>query len=337
MKRVVVRDDVRESQIRPDRGFNEYIARLEADFGELLAEVELVPLAACPACGSPEASLDFTKMGLEYQLCGRCETSYASPRPSMKDLDRFYATSQAIRFWNAYVMSEDTAPARLQYIFGPRATWVLETASVHQQDSGVMVDYFSKYPPFLEEISRRGQFQRVLAHKPAQDILSLLPEAAFEVAGELEDAAAGVATAFEVLERVFSPYAFLESVHRSLGADGLVFLTTLSISGFDLSLLRGRARSLLPPTHLTLPSYEGLQILMGRCGFEILELSTPGQLDVALVMDAVEKDATINLPPVIDSILLHRHERIHQAFQDFLQQANLSSHVWVAGRKRDQA
>ncbi len=334
MKRVVVRVDVRESQIRPESGFSTYISLLEEDFKHFLGSMNLVPLAACPACESSDSSPDFAKMGLEYRRCGRCQTSYATPRPSMEDLDRFYDQSEAIRYWTSYVMSKATAPARRQFIFGPRATWVLETSSIQGKETGVLVDFFSRYPAYLEEIVLRGRFAEILAHKPSLEVQGDLAEASYGQAGALEDSSIAVASAFEVLERLFDPFAFLEAVNRALEPGGLVFLTTVSISGFDLSLLRERARSLLPPTHLTLPSYEGIQILMDRSGFEVLELSTPGQLDVALVLDAVEKDPTIELPEVISSILLNREERIHEAFQDFLQQANLSSHVWVAARKR---
>ena len=332
MRRVIVSDDLREAQIRPESGFNSYIELLERDFKTFLASADLVQLPGCPACGHRDYQLDFIKMGIQYVECLRCRTCYASPRPTMEDLDRFYAQSEAIRYWNSTI-AQNTASARRQFIFSPRATWVIETASIHHQDQGILVDFYTKYPAYIEELAARGSFSNILVRKPAVSLGEVLDSRICTEADTLDDASVSGVSAFEVVERLFNPFSFLEHVNQILRPGGLIFITTLSISGFDLRLLRQRARNLLPPTHLTLLSYEGIQLLIQRSGFELLELSTPGRLDVALVLDALKRDPEIELPPVIDSILLRRGEHLHDAFQDYLQRANLSSHVWVVAAK----
>jgi hypothetical protein len=229
----------------------------------------------------------------------------------------------------------DTAPARRKYIFGPRATWVLETTSLYGDDRGSFLDVYPKYPLFMEEIHSRGSFSDIRVRHPMVEVESAIPSGACREVDSLGDGEVAVISAMEVIERLFDPFEFLQRVERALRPSGLIFLTTSTISGFDLRILRGRARNLLPPTHLTLPSYRGVQDLMKRAGFEIVELSTPGQLDVALVLDAVRRDPDIALPAVVDSILLRREAHVHEAFQDFLQRSNLSSHLWVAARKQD--
>lgn len=332
MRRVIVQEDLREAQIRPDSGFSHYIELLERDFVDFLKDLELVPLDACPACGSESAQPDFERMGVQYLECGRCRTTYVSPRPTREDLDRFYETSEAIQYWNAAV-AEDTAPARRKYIFGPRATWVLETTSFYGDEKGVFLDVYSKYPLFLEEIHSRGSFSEIQLRYPMVEFKPAFREQSYAEVDSLGDGDVAVISAMEVVERLFDPHGFMQRVKKALKPSGLVFLTTSSISGFDLRILRGKARNLLPPTHLTLLSYEGVQRLLERTGFELVELSTPGQLDVALVLDAVRRDPTMDLPPVVDSILLRREEQVQEAFQDFLQRSNLSSHLWVAARK----
>jgi SAM-dependent methyltransferase len=210
---------------------------------------------------------------------------------------------------------------------------VLETAGVHQQEDGHLVDFYTKYPAYLEELKTKGSFSRIFVRKPAVSVEELIASGGFEVVDAIDDGTISVVAAFEVIERLFDPLAFMQHIHRLLRPGGLVFLTTLSISGFDLSLLREKARNLLPPTHLTLPSYEGIHKLVERGGFSLVEFSTPGQLDVALVLDALQRDPDIALPPVIDSALRRRGENVHEDLQDFLQKANLSSHVWVAAQK----
>lgn len=333
MRRVVIQEDLREAQIRPDSGFSNYIELLERDFVAFLTDIDLVALDSCPACGSEETRPDFQRMGVQYLECERCRTTYVSPRPTREDLDRFYDSSEAIQFWNKTV-AEDTAPARRKYIFGPRASWVLETTGFYGDETGVFLDVYSKYPLFLEEIHTRGSFSDVQLRYPMVEFKPAFRETTYKEVDSLGDGNVAVISAMEVVERLFDPFGFMRRVQKALKPSGLVFLTTSSISGFDLRILRGQARNLLPPTHLTLLSYQGVQWLLERTGFEIVELSTPGQLDVAIVLDAIKRDAGIELPPVVDSILLRRGEQVHEAFQDFLQRSNLSSHLWVAARKK---
>jgi hypothetical protein len=333
VRRVIVHDDMRETQIRPDSGFTTYIEMLQRDFERFRSEATFVDLPSCPACGHTESEPDFVKMKVQYVSCLRCRTCYATPRPTLEDLDRFYAESEAIKYWHS-TLAENTAMARRQFIFGPRATWVLETASLHHKDEGVLVDFYTKYPAFLDEVAIRGRFSDILVRKPMVELGTALETKIVTEAKSLEEDHISVVSAFEVVERLFDPFTFLEHIHQILLPGGLVFLTTLSISGFDLNLLRQRARNLLPPTHLTLLSYEGAQILMERSGFDLVELSTPGQLDVALVLDAIKREPDIQLPQLFESVLLRRGPQVQEAFQDFLQQANLSSHVWIAAKKQ---
>jgi hypothetical protein len=250
----------------------------------------------------------------------------------MDDLDGFYASSEAIQYWNLTI-AQDTAPARRQFILSPRATWVLDTAGIHGQDQGACVDFYTKYPAYIEELAANAAFSKIMTRKPAVDLTKWYNAGTLEEVVSVDAMSVSVITAFEVLERLFDPFSFLNHLNEILLPGGLAFITTLSISGFDFRLLGGRARNLLPPTHLTLLSYEGIQFLVERSGFELLELSTPGRLDVALVLDALKRNPEMKLPPVIDAILLRRPEQVHEAFQDFLQRANLSSHVWVVAMK----
>jgi hypothetical protein len=84
------------------------------------------------------------------------------------------------------------------------------------------------------------------------------------------------------------------------------------------------------PEHLNLLSIRGLELLIDRVGMEVVELSTPGQLDIELVEQASKHDPTLILPRFIDYLIKERGDRAHQEFQAFLQKHRLSSHVRVA-------
>jgi hypothetical protein len=66
----------------------------------------------------------------------------------------------------------------------------------------------------------------------------------------------------------------------------------------------------------------------------VVELSTPGVLDVELVRQAVAHDPTIQLHPFFRDLLDRCPREAHEDFQEFLQKHRLSSHLRVAAVKR---
>lgn len=334
MKRVVVVDDLREFEIRPQDGFNEYTTLLERDVARIFGRERGVTLAACPACGTTDAEPAFEKLGFQYLRCRFCRSLYVSPRPTDEMLHTFYMESEAVEFWNS-TLAYRTADARRAHIFQPRVAWVVATAESHGCLRGTFVDYYPKYRAFLEGIAAMGRFEQHVVMSPWDFFPEGLVPGGFMALDSLPDGTASVLSALEVIERVHDLSALLGRLWALLGQGGLLFATTLTASGFDIQVLGPRARNLLPPTHLNVLTVEGVTTLMGRSGFEIRELSTPGQLDVELVLNALREEPTIELPVVIDDLFRRRDEHVQHVFQEFLQQACLSSHLRLVARKRE--
>lgn len=99
---------------------------------------------------------------------------------------------------------------------------------------------------------------------------------------------------FEVLEHVHNPLAFLKSLIRLVRPGGLVLVTTLCISGFDLQVLWDRSHHIAPPHHINFPSITGIRNLFTRAGAKSIEIPTPCKLDVDIVpnglLEQLEKD-----------------------------------------------
>lgn len=333
MKRVVVVDDLREFEIRPQNDFNEYIALLEHDITRIFGRERGVLLTGCPACETADASPAFEKLGFHYLRCSSCRSLYVSPRPTDEMLHTFYSESEAVGFWNS-TLARQTADARQEHIFQPRAAWIVATAESHGRLRGTFVDYQPKYRAFLEGIAAMGRFERCVAMSPWGFFLNGLVPEGFAALDSLPDGTASVLSVLEVIERAYNLSVLLGQLWALLEQGGLLFATTLTSSGFDIQVLGPRARNLLPPTHLNVLTVEGITTLLERCGFEIRELSTPGQLDVELVLNALREEPTVELPVVIDDLIRRRDEHVQQVFQEFLQQACLSSHLRLVARKR---
>ena len=69
--------------------------------------------------------------------------------------------------------------------------------------------------------------------------------------------------------------------------------------------------------------------LVERAGFRLVDLSTPGQLDIDIVANMVKENPLLPLPRFVDYLIKLCDENARQEFQRFLSANRLSSHVRV--------
>jgi hypothetical protein len=256
-----------------------------------------------------------------------------SPRPSGAALTEYYAHSRASRFRVEH-FSRDTAKARRYHLLQSHANWMGQLVDeTGNRDARAYADLNSYSPEIFDEMHGLGLFDTLYSIDPL-----LPPESAAQApvtTVAFDDAPVlGAVSAFEKVEHQFSPLALLERVRGRLAAGGLVFFTTRSITGFDLQILWDKTPYIFVPEHLNLLSVEGIATLVARAGYELIELSTPGQLDLQLVKHASEQDPSIQLPAFVRYLVDSRDRLAHDDFQAFLQKHRLSSHVRVAAKKQ---
>ena len=311
------------------------LARLRAtsieDARRFLLEPGHLDDVPCPGCGSGQGEAAFELHGFTYVCCGDCGSLYVSPRPTSSALARYYGESEASRLRVEYFTAE-SGGARLLHVLQSRVDWIVQVIERQQCDGSDFVDVGTVYPPFLDEMHSLGLFQNRYSADPPAGLVTMLDEKGVTI-GAPQTASALVATAFEQLEHQASPAAFIRRIHGMLAPGGVLFLTTRTITGFDLQVLWGRTPYIFVPEHMNLLSVEGLRAVMETAGFDLVELSTPGQLDVELVVDAVREDPKIELPRFVRYLVEHRSADTLADFQAFLQRNRLSSHVRIAARK----
>ena len=116
--------------------------------------------------------------------------------------------------------------------------------------------------------------------------------------------------------------------------NGVLFLTLNSGSGFEYQVLGRDSHRLVPPSRLNLLTIETVENILLKHGFEFIDLSTPGKLDVDIVLKTLQDDYSVPMSGFVSYILKKRGPLVWESLQQFLQSNNLSSFLRIAARKK---
>ena len=331
---------MKEADIRPLDLFNKFIELSIADIENFFSDKTPFIDVSCPGCDSKDAEEGLIKYGFRYLICTNCGSLYCSPRPNLSQLESFYQTAKSVEFWASHFYQE-TSEARRKMMFRPRAQLAL-IISVRNNDINtgpVLVDVGSGYGMLLDEAQATGQFADVVGIEPNKEFASLCIQRGFKVINKYaedlqsDDISAHVATCFEVLEHVYSPYKFLTSIRKGLCVGGRLLLTTLTATGFDIQVLWEDSKSITPPHHLNIMSVDGIRRLMERSGYRVIKIETPGELDLDIVVNTYRESEGIQRSRFVNLLMSQDNDQINDAFQRFLQQNLLSSHIRVVAER----
>lgn len=331
---------MKEIDIRPADLFNEFLKLSVDDINTFFADKSLFKHVRCPGCDSNVSHHGLTKYDFTYLQCLECGSLYCSPRPNIGQLEEFYQNAKSVEFWATHFYQE-TADARKKLMFRPRAMLAADLFSenVWIDQDVELLDIGSGYGMFLDEVKRIGKFNSIVGIEPNKQFAQICRERGFHIINKYaeditaDDVSANIATCFEVLEHVYDPCTFLRKVQKALCVGGKLLLTTLTANGFDIQVLWQHSKSLTPPHHLNILSVEGMRHLFERSGYRILEIETPGKLDVDIVLNAYKENNFISESRFVNLLIAQNNEKTNNAFQRFLQQNNLSSHIQVVAER----
>lgn len=328
-----------ESEIRPDELMRTQAEKYAEDVRWLLARKREFVTVSCPACGGDRSQREFEKYKLSYRRCSTCRTVYVSPRPSLALLEEYYANSQNYAYWTERVFPASEA-ARREKIFVPRVERLLEICKRLGVGLDCLLEVGAGFGIFCDEVVRRRAFARTIAVEPTPGLARRCRSRGLEVIEQpiakvdLGAATVDVMASFEVIEHLFSPREFLEQSQRLLTPGrGILVLTCPNVDGFDVGLLGARS-STFDTQHLNYFHPGSLSGLLASVGFEVLEVQTPGELDAELVRKAILSGEYTTDLPFLRKVLIDEWPRLGQPFQEFLSRNLLSSHMWVAARRR---
>lgn len=332
MKHTVLSSGLLDADIRPPALLSEFRRLSLRDARTFFGASDALEAVACPACGADEPGSAFDKDGFSFVQCDACRSVYVSPRPRAALLARYFAESEASAY-RAAAFAGGTAEQRRRHLLRGNASWmgqVVEQRGLPPRPA--YADVRTYVAQLFDEVVDLDLFGDLYAVEPRVP-LGAHADVAVRVVTATGLPEVHVISAFEKLEHQHAPQTFLEGLRDRLVPGGLLFLTTRTCSGFDLQMLWDKAAYIYVPEHLNLLSIPGLEALLQRSGLELVELSTPGQLDVELVLQAAAADPSIVLPPFFQTLLADRGALAHRDFQAFLQKHRLSSHVRIAARR----
>ncbi len=100
-------------------------------------------------------------------------------------------------------------------------------------------------------------------------------------------------------------------------------------------MVLGKLSATVDIEHLNYFHPESVSLLVRSCGFDVLEVQTPGKLDAELVRKKVlAGEFDLCDQRFLKQILLDKWEQVCGAFQEFLADSRLSSHMWLVAQRQ---
>lgn len=282
-------ENLTENEVRPAAMFDEYLALAAADTITYFKEAEKVEIN-CPACYE-QGSFLFDKSGFQYKECSACKTIFVSPRPVKAAFDAYYTDSPSTKFW-ATTFYKVTEVARREKLWKPKAELVKKIIEKYQKDFPIknIIDIGGGYAIFDEEI-RKIMDVNIVVIEPSVHLADICRKKEFNTIEKfLEDIVEGdlpkkknCFVSFELFEHLHDPSKFMNTVYREMHKGDLFIFTTLSGMGVDIQVLGKHSKSLAPPHHLNFMNPKAITKFLMNIGFEVLEVVTPGKLDVDIL------------------------------------------------------
>lgn len=333
-----------EAAIRPSELMEEQARLFAEDTARLIDKRPDFIEVSCPACSSDNRCIAFEKTGMPFVTCTHCETLFASPRPRPEHLADYYRNAQHYTYWSEMIFPASEV-ARRENVFRPRVRLLQALCQRFAIPNRILMEVGAGFGIFCEEIQQSGLFERVIAVEPTPNLAQDCRKRGLEVIEspieqvERQHLLSGsqqidVIVSFEVIEHLFSPRDFIQQCADLLESGGVLMLSCPNGKGFDIEIL-GQKSVAIDVEHINLFNPASLSSLLERCGFDVIDCRTPGQLDAELVRNAMlAGDLDPAAHPFLRRVLLDDWEKSGHAFQQFIADNGLSSHMLLTARKR---
>lgn len=192
---------------------------------------------------------------------------------------------------------------------------------------------------FALSLAKTGVFDNVLAIDLSDECVEACRRLGLTAerrgVDELAEESVDLLTMNDLIEHVFSPRDFLDICLRALRPGGVLSLATPNNQGFDFQILKENTENITPPEHLNYFNPESCRCLLESVGFDVMTIETPGILDTQIIQQAVtEQGFQLEASnEYLHFLLIEVGGDVGRAFQKFLSESQLSSHMLAIARK----
>lgn len=323
-----MKDKIDVRDIHPDGVAEEFDRLMQLDIDDLRAHEAEFADTCCPACHGNQVPHAFIHQTLAYRRCSHCETLFISPGPTESLHLDFVRRSRAMTFWR------ERLPAAMRVTRKPmyreRVEYALKVWERMQIAPASTFEFGAGNGEFAEELAAIGAVNNIVLLEP-QALKLGLPQVEILTDGfdALMDSARRFDTVFawELIEHVVEPDMFLRAVRQVLKPGAPLILSTPNERSVETRKL-GTDSSNILFDHVRLYNPGSIRTLLQRNGFRVVEMCTPGKLDVARLQGylTARPDAFADDPAL--SLILG-DEAAREALQQLLQDHLLSSHMRV--------
>jgi cyclopropane fatty-acyl-phospholipid synthase-like methyltransferase len=324
---------MKENEIRPQELFDELLRLNKLDIEKYFINPEVKNID-CPACGSV-GQFTFIKNNFSFDECPKCKTLYVSPRPDKKYFDAYYTDSESSKYW-ATTFYKATEKNRREMLWKPKAKMIKEKIDTYAPHTDKIVDIGGGYGTFIEEFLKISDIKHMVI-EPSEYLSKVCEEKGLKVIVKfLEDLnktdlpkVKKTFVSFELFEHLHGPKEFLDTLYNVMDKDDMFIFTTLSGMGVDIRTLWEDAKPVSPPMHLNFLNPKSVSTLLERVGFSVVEISTPGKLDIDIMNNSKEKIKD----RFWKDFLEHSDDEEKNSMQKYLSENLLSSHMMIVCKK----
>jgi len=265
----------------------------------------------------PWADLD----GLEYFRCPKTGSLFLGEMASPEHWKILLEELAQYRYSKGF--HKEIRQQRLENVYAPKIAWIENSLRLHGLKKAHLLEVTTP-PSALTDLLKEKKFFEEVVNISEMDM----------ALGNAKIKNADAVILLESLDRVTLPDQLLKNVYACLNPSGLLFVTALVSSGFDTMVLEKKNAYLYPPDRTNCFSLEGLKKILTRSGFRLVEVSTPGVLDVEVVQAHLAKGVSPSLSTFEQQLFRADSETILN-FQKFLQQSSMSSFARIVAVKEE--
>lgn len=319
MRYSVIDNNVKASDIHVDKLYSKELQYAEKYVQSLPKDKSSEMF--CPICGERLEEIAFEKWGMKYYLCKNTWSLVLDTSVLEKeDIENYFYHSELADF-RCTPEYQDTSMLFKSDGWKNTIDWINWRVMRYKGKGKYNITNMGLRQKGFANLLEKSEIAGNICYK--NSFISVNENKAPE--------SVDIVCAIDTLQREQNPKEYLKNIFDSLDDTGLLLLTTRAGMGFDIVTLKEANDTIYPLDHIFLPSTEAMKKILEEVGFKVLEITTPGILDMQYIEN---QENNIPKEQIFQRYLLDmKDKRLLERVQLFLQSNNLSSYMRVVAKK----